>query len=448
MEQSGFLVPRSVDFVISENNFVEMTLPYQSSANDLQVILNKDAKTDTRYYNGFLLKTKNGDIRRIVNYTGKTRICTLDRPLLSGKDEGDIVYLHGNTNICLYYDENNSKFNIKKSNNRYFLDDENSELINLCVGNLDVNNTGISTIKGNLHIGESLDVKKSITINDSLKVENQIKTNLLDIGETTSIRENTISVGHYNLSNELNAFCLTQNENIKMKIETDGNISIHADLLKLGKNTCIVNDCTTGVLGISGDKYHKNNINIFGNGHIQMRSQNTIQILANTTNIESDCNVFGNMNISQDTKIDGALDIKGLTKANDLLVDGEFYCKSLIKNPEIKELSCKNGEVIDIENVEVLAFNNSRLLTFSIDVLPKSDEVVELIFEIPDREMNFTNKRGIICYVNGYSHENEDILPILSVIGHSIQDTLKARVKFTANSDAIHTLYILCKYNK
>jgi predicted acyltransferase (DUF342 family) len=449
METAGFLIPRNREKVVEENDYIEFTLPYQSSANEVQVILDKSAKTDVLFYNGYLLRTKNGELRKIINYTGKSRICTLDKPLLSGKNTGDVIYLFKRSNVCLYYDEENSSFAMVKCDNRIYLERETKELTNLQIGNLTVANENKKAIvSGNLEIGDTIFVEKDADIKNTLNVGENITSKTIKIGDTVAIKENSIAIGNFQIQNNDTSLVFSGNTTGILEITENGDIEVNGNGLMLKRDSYLTNNCTSGFLGISGDIFHKTEISLFGEGHIDLTSESTITLQCEKTKISSNCEISGSVNVQREMTIENDLKVNGKVNTDDIEITGQLQCKSLTKQPNIDIVSCKNGEIIEINNVDLLEINHWRLLTFTLDVLPRNEKVdtIEIEFRVPEIEKLFSNKRGAVFYVNGYCDQDDSIDPIFSTIGYTIPNTQNGNLKFAVNSDSIHSLSVWCKY--
>lgn len=449
METFGIILPRNTEDVIKENNYIEMILPYQSSTNELQLILSKSANTETKFYNGYLLQTKNGDIRRIVNYTGKSRVCILDKPLNIGKDEGDMICLYKRSNVCLYYDEKNMSFSMVKCDNRFFLQKENQELTNLQIGNLQVENEKEKAIfTGDIEIGKNIFIENNANVKNVLSVKDTIISKKVKVGDSINIYENQIYIDNFRINNNGNFFNILENNTNILKMNENNGIQLGVNQLKLKKDSHIMNNCTTGFLCISGDLYHKNNLSIFGEGVIQLTSERTIELKSEKTKISSDIDINGDAKIEKNMMIQNNLKVEKTIEANEVYISGELHCQSLSSQPEIEIINCKNGEIISVDNTDLLLLNNSRLLSFTVDILPSGEEMVEVEFRVPEIQKLFTNKKNVVFYINGYCDRDESLDPVYNMVAYTIPNTKNACLKFTANSQSIHTLSILCKYTK
>ena len=447
MDKSAIIIPRQNKSVEKENNYVEIKLPYQSSTNDVQVLLSNLANKQERYYNGYLLKTSNGDIRKIINYTGKTRICTLDKPLLIGKKEGDTIYLYKHAGIGLCFNEELDRFSILKCNNPYFIDSDNSESVNLHVKNLELD--GSARIGGDIDVNSSLKVHHDIQVFNNLSVENNVSINRLKVGEHIKLIDSNISIGDFRIGssdNNRESLTIQQNGTPRLDILENGNIKLGCEQLQFIKNGWITSNCTSGVLSLSGDIDNKNFIQVYGRGSIKINSEKTIDIISSKTTISSSCDIDGKLIVNDNVEMLGDVNVKNKTETQKLVVNREFRCDSMTTCPQIDIVQCKLGEILSVDNVDLLAINHYRMLTFTVDILPRDDDdVVEIEFVVPDA--TFKNKKGAVFYVDGYYEEDNACKPIFNTIGYTVPNTENACIRFTANSKLIHTLSIWCKYN-
>lgn len=189
---SGFIINRyqvandsSSGDVVADSPAETYTLGIQSGATSAQVILPSGASSTSNFYNGWWIRVGNGfssgQVRRIISYTGSTRIAQLESPFTTqNPSNGDIIYLYSKPYIGVLYDETLDLFRFtglisdssSASTGLVGIESKSIKGESLEVSSASITSTTNSTNIGNgaIVISGGVGINKSVFIGDELTV--------------------------------------------------------------------------------------------------------------------------------------------------------------------------------------------------------------------------------------------------------------------------------------
>jgi hypothetical protein len=493
MSQKSIFFPRvsiiddklNCDFIENDLHDIEFILPNQTTADEFQMILPKEASDIKNYYKGWWVKTTNGLISKIKEYTGGNRICILEEKLLTGKSKGDSILLYKKSNSVIHFDEKKQKFIFGFSPNEEMLC-MNEDLSDLQVKSIDINeniqvhNGSIKILndsenfytEGDVNIQKNLFIKKSIVLSEFNRnketeyhfADLQIEKENDVIISLKSNRSNNIQFFNNNNFFELiqisDIITLKSNTNTILTAFENGNLSIgtlkNYSILTLPQNERITLENNSGYLKIiAGDDEENSCITLYGKNSlygntIKIKAEDKIHLL--TEKLEINDNIIiknENIDIYQNVNINSNLQIsKNLTVNENVYVSGKVYSDNtkIINNIEIaKSINC---DIVSLDNSSLIELNDQLLLTFYISIVPLNENVCSFIeLELPNKELNCLSKKDVICHFSGYSNE-EELNNIYNIIGYSNPGTKTFTIRFQPNSLDVHNISAWFRYSK
>lgn len=486
MSQNNIFFPRNCDFIESELQDVDFILPNQTTANEFQMILPKEASDIKHYYKGWWVKTTDGIIRKIKDYTGGNKICILEEQLLTGKSKGDCVLLYKKSNSIIHFDEKNKKFILGFSANEEILStNEEIDLSDLQVNSLDVNeniqifNGSIKILndsenfytQGDVNMQKNLFIKKSIVLCDfdkninniyadfQIEKENDIVISLKS-NSSNNIKFSNNNGNFFELIQVGDIFTLKSNEKTILTAFENGNVSLgtlkNYSILTLPQNEKITLDNNSGFLRLIGGENDENScITLYGknspNGNsIVMNADDNIHILTDKLQINDTIIIKNeNIDIHQNVNINSNVQIsKNLTVNENIYISGKVYSDNTKNIDNIKVIKCSNCNTISIDNGQLIEFNDQLMMTFYISVIPLNENECTFIeLELPHKEFECKSKKDVICHFSGYSNEDE-LNNIYNIIGYSNPGSKSAIIRFQPNSLEVHNISVWFRYSR
>lgn len=118
---SGFFIQRyqnendlSLGDVISDAPYRQDTIPIQSGLTASQIKLSSSTSNQDDYYTGWWIQVDSGfganQVRKIIGYTGTTRIATLNTPWTTSPANGDHISLYNKPYVGMIYNEIHDRF--------------------------------------------------------------------------------------------------------------------------------------------------------------------------------------------------------------------------------------------------------------------------------------------------------------------------------------------------
>jgi hypothetical protein len=488
---------------IINNDIPELidTLPNQIGLNLNQIKLSNSASNINDYYIGYFVRFGNY-IRKIVTYSGGTRVLEFDINLIISPVENDIVSLYSNNYILHYFNETTkrlefglgplntikNKMSIDIDNiysNKGFFQNTSNNISYTSENSLNVNG-GLSVYK-DIYLGGKLNIGNVInnTSGGNIRIQNTENFVIFNTtgGNNKILLENSIS--NYSLEQKEGLFYINNN----IILNTNGSIGIGTSNLNndtnitLKNNSIIGIDNTSGTLQIIGNKNILNSSSIiFSSGNLDIDSGsidsviklNNIQnIYKNNiiyTNTQSSTNsssgsliYYGGLSINNTANSSGytnggALTINGGVSINkDTYINGTLFCNTILNEDNIKTSvittsNAINCNIINLDNIRLLTFKNSTyteyLLTFNISILPSLEsEITGFEFILPYKINNLVNRLDSISNVSGYT-DDTNLIVLQNIISVGITGTLRNIVKFQSSSNTIHYLQITCRYSE
>jgi hypothetical protein len=494
MSQKSIFFPRvsiiddklNCDFIENDLHDIEFVLPNQTTADEFQMILPKEASDIKHYYKGWWVKTANGIISKIKDYTGGNRICILEEKLITGKSKGDCILLYKKSNSVIHFDEKNKKFILGFSPNEEMLfnkdEVKNIDLSDLQVNSIDINqniqvhNGSIKILndseniytEGDVNIQKNLFIKKSIVLSD-FEIDNQYADFQIEKENDVIISLKSNNSNSIQFSNNDNLFELIQisdvitlksNDNTILTAFENGNVSLgtlkNYSILTLPQNQKITVEDNSGYLKLIGGNNDENSyITLYGKNSlhgntIEIKAQEKIQVLTDKLQINDNIIIKNeNVDIYQNVNINSNLQIsKNLTVSENVYVSGKLYSDNTKIIDNIKITKNDNCNIVSIDNAYIIELNDQILLTFHISIVPLDENTCSFIeLELPHKELNSSSKKDVICHFSGYSNEDE-LNNIYNIIGYSNPGTKNAVIRFQPNSLDVHNISVWFRYSK
>ncbi len=498
MSQKSIFFPRfsiiddklNCDFMENDLHDIEFILPNQTTADEFQMILPKEASDIKHYYKGWWVKTTDGIISKIKDYTGGNRICILEEKLVTAKSKGDCILLYKKSNSVIHFDEKNKKFILGFSPNEEMLSNkdeiENIDLSDLQVNSIDVNqniqvhNGSIKILnesenfytEGDVNIQKNLFIKKSIVLSD-FDIKKEINNQYADfqiekendvIVSLKSNKSNSIQFSNNDNFFEIiqisDIFTLKSKDNTVLTAFENGNVSLgtlkNYSILTLPQNEKITLENNSGYLKIiGGDDDENSHITLYGKNSlygntVKIKAEDKIQLLTEKLEINNNIIIKNeNVDIYQNVNINSNLQIsKNLTVNENVYVSGKVYSDNtkIINNIEITK--CDNCNIVSNDNSCIIELNEQLLLTFHISIVPLDENMCSFIeLELPHKEFKCKSKKDVICHFSGYSNEDE-LNNIYNIIGYGNPGTKTAIIRFQPNSLDVHNISVWFRYSK
>ena len=338
----------SIGDIINDTSFLTGTV-VDSSVNS--VTLDNSFSINDNEYNNFYIKI-NSQIRRIVTYTGSTRVAILNTPLVTLPNIGDQVSLYNKVYASQYYREETNNFvfsytavdpgssniiigdyiglntgyisifdtkdtvnnsnsigsfvtlggasiakNMYVGNNIYgsSINTTNGSFTNITGTNLIMTNVTTSNVITTNVITTNVSTSNVITSNvitSNVSTSNVITSNL----KTTNLTTSNVIINDWNLKNSVGNFVFNYNNMVDaFVISTSGNLN--TSNINVNTNVTVGNNLLVG-----GELVANGSVNTFGN--IFTNGQN-VGINVNSPAYHLD--VSGNAHISGDLYIDGLI---------------------------------------------------------------------------------------------------------------------------------------------
>jgi hypothetical protein len=464
--------------VISDSVYYIDVLPSQTvTITQLQLSTNADNTNDI--YTGFYIKFNN-QIRKIVNYSGGTRLVTINTPWTTPPILGDSIYFYRNRYASLQYSEQDKTMLMGYTNNNDIIGLLDLKVKNINLSKLTstngiiINNTenttnitsGSIVTYGGVSILQDLNINKNVIIgyNDgntssNLYINNNQNSITLN-GNVSTLNFNSTN-GNFNINNNNNLFELGNNN---INISNNGNIgintttNINADLTLRSNGIININD-TIGALKLFGgnDLINSNFIKI----------GQTIDILGlvnfmttNSSNNSSTGSIvtFGGVSINNTTNSTGftsggALTLAGgLSVAKDAYINGDLHISGTIvgnsvSSPTLTFYPTVNCVVSLYGNATLTKVSNLNELSFYVQVIPTLDSTnTEFEFDLPNLNNNLTTRFDIISYASGYT-DDTNVIVLFNILSFGKVSSKQGIVKFQSNNNAVHYIQVFCRYN-
>ncbi len=331
-------------YVVNDSEFIQDTLPSQTGVNNISVRLSSSASSSNDYYNGWWIKvssgTNTGQIRKIIDYDGSTKIAILSsnwtdqNPIAS-----DVLNLYYKSDVIEYYDETDSclsfGYSTNNSINKYtdiktnklivYSSDVSSNLSSgsiITEGGLTIKNTQnatSSTYGGAAIINGGMSVSKTIFVGEKIAVGNYfIPQESIDINNIKSTiklnNESYIDFANndyrYGLYNDGTLFSLTLTTSGStpdtasriFNFNSVGNIAINTNVfnsqITLKENSFISSENNDGYISL-GISPSESRIEFYGSdsvssGNTNINYTNMLNILNNNTTVFT-VNSIGNL---------------------------------------------------------------------------------------------------------------------------------------------------------
>jgi hypothetical protein len=290
---------------------------------DLNTVTLSNSVSIDDYYNNFYIKI-NSQIRRIVSYTGSTKVAILNTPFTTLPNTGDQFTLYNNIYASQYFKEETNNFVFS-----YTAVDPGSsnitrgDYIGLDTGYISIFDTkdtissnnsigslvtlGGASIAKNMYVGNNIYGSSINTTNGSFT--NITTTNVITSNVTTSnLLTTNVIVNDWKVSTSAGNFLLNYNNtNNALQLSTSGNLSITNNLstnnVNANANITVGNDVLiNGNLTVNQTVNFNSNTNTFGN--IYTDGQNVgINVMSPSYHLD----VSGNAHISGNVYIDGSI---------------------------------------------------------------------------------------------------------------------------------------------
>jgi hypothetical protein len=464
--------------VISDSVYYIDVLPSQTViTTQLQLSTNSDNTNDI--YTGFYIKFNN-QIRKIVNYSGGTRLVTVNTPWTTQPIIGDNVYFYRNKYASLQYSEQDKTMLMGYTNNNDIiglldlkvkninlskLTSLNGILINSTENTTNITSGSIVTY-GGVSILKDLNINKNVIIgyNDgntssNLYINNN-ENNITLNGNVSTLNFNSTNTS-FNINNDNNLFELGNNN---INISDNGNIgintttNINADLTLRSNGIININD-TIGALKLLGGN------DLINSNFIEIGQTINILGLVNfmTTNSSNNSSTgsivtFGGVSINNTTNSTGftsggALTLAGgLSVAKDTYINGDLHISGTIVGnsvsfPTLTFYPTVNCVISLYGNAILTKVSNLNELSFYVQVIPTLDSKnTEFEFDLPNLNNNLTTRFDIISYASGYT-DDTNVIVLFNILSFGKVSSKRGVVKFQSNTNTVHYIQIICKYN-
>lgn len=303
--------------IINDTLVYTDTLPSQSGVLINQIKFSTSANSTINYYIGYWIKI-NSQVRKIIGYSGGTRLATLSSDLSTPAVITDVVNFYNNNYASINYNESSkliSLINITNKPNQtianvnnyidlkleHLLVNNNSTAGINSLGGIYINNTsnassstqgGALTALGggafnkSVYIGENIGIGNITSINDSISIYKNnstisLKHSVGNYSYINFVENSTLNNWGIILDSSTNLFSLTNstsgntpnNSNKFFNATSNGNIGINTttninSILTLKNSNFITTDSTAGFLGLSSSTNTiGSTIILYGNGN-------------------------------------------------------------------------------------------------------------------------------------------------------------------------------------
>ena len=445
--------------IILDDYFYTDTLPSQNNIMASQVKLSTSSNNTNDYYNGFWIKFGN-QTRRIISFSGGTRIANIKSPWTTNPVLGDVITFYNKRYVSMQYSENENATLIGYTNDKIITNLSNLKIKNINANTINGTNIVINDTTNNSIISNGgMSLSKDLNVNQRLiigTVINDTTSNLLINNQNNkvtlqgnSILEFKNTIGSFNINN-LNSYLSIGHDNLI--INSIGNIgintttNINADLT-LKSNGVINTSDTVGTLKLVGGNDLVNSnfielgsvINVSGNTHFNKQITTdgiiTINNTNNSTNNSSGALIIsGGISVGKDVYINGNINVTG-------------SITGFVTFPSLSIFATINCNISLYSNVNLLKISNTNKLSFYVQVIPiLESENTEFEFNLPGLTNNLTSRFDTISYASGYT-DDAQVIVLQNILCFGKTNSTRNIVKFQSVSSAVHYIQITCTFS-